>query len=53
MVQEKRLVSHNQRLEKSGFAPGRETIRSLAYQFAEKLGLAHPFNAELNMAGYD
>lgn len=50
---EKRLVRHIQRLEKAGFAPDRETIRSLAYQFAEKLQLKHPFNTETQLAGYD
>lgn len=50
---EKRLVIHIQSLEKVGFAPGRETIRSLAFQFAEKLGLNHRFNKDSGMAGYD
>ncbi|XP_054706771.1 uncharacterized protein LOC129216581 [Uloborus diversus] len=50
---EKRLVKHIQRLEKCGFAPDKETIRTLAFQFAEKLGLNHRFNLESRMAGYD
>lgn len=50
---EKRLVKHIQKLEKCGFAPDREAIRCLAYQFAEKLKIKHRFNHETNMAGYD
>lgn len=50
---EKRLVTHIQKLEKVGFAPDRDTIRSLAYQFAEKIGIRHKFNRETQMAGYD
>jgi hypothetical protein len=50
---EKRLVQHIQLLEKPGFAPGRKTIRTIAFQFAEKLGLSHRFCAETKMAGYD
>ncbi|XP_054723359.1 zinc finger protein 177-like [Uloborus diversus] len=48
---EKRLVKHIQRLEKCGFAPDKDTIRTLAFQFAEKLGLNHRFNLESRMAG--
>ncbi|KAK9703522.1 hypothetical protein QE152_g29310 [Popillia japonica] len=40
---EKRLVRHIQKLEKAGFAPNRTTVRTLAYQFAEKLGLEKHF----------
>ncbi|CAG9765944.1 unnamed protein product [Ceutorhynchus assimilis] len=50
---EKRLVKHIQRLEKAGFAPDRETIRALAFQFAEKLEITHRFNRETGLAGYD
>ncbi|KAJ8945198.1 hypothetical protein NQ318_013648 [Aromia moschata] len=34
---EKRLVAHIQRLSAAGFAPDRQTVRTLAYKFAEKL----------------
>lgn len=50
---EKRLVRHIQKLEKAGFAPDRDTIRALAFQFAEKLGVSHRFNRQTGMAGYD
>lgn len=50
---EKRMVRHIQRLEQSGFAPNRDTVRSLAYKFGEELGLGHTFNQETQMAGYD
>lgn len=50
---EKRLVKHVQRLEQAGFAPDRETIWALAFQFAEKLGINHRFNRETGLAGYD
>lgn len=36
---EKRLVKHTKALEKQGFAPDRECVRYLAFQFAEKLGV--------------
>lgn len=49
---EKRLVAHIKKLEESGFPPERETIRSLAFQFAEKLHLKHSFNQETQMAGH-
>lgn len=48
---EKRLVTHIQKLEKAGFPADRQLIRRLAYQFAEKLNIKHNFNAETEMAG--
>lgn len=50
---EKRLVKHVQKLEKCGFALDRESLRFLAYQFAEKLKIKHRFNRETQLAGYD
>lgn len=44
-------MKHIQRLEKSGFAPDRETIRTPAFQFAEKLGPNLRFKS--GMADYD
>lgn len=49
---EKRLVSHIQKLEAAGFPPDRTTIRMLAYNFAEKLQIEHNFNKDTEMAGY-
>lgn len=50
---EKRLVKHIQKMENAGFPIDRETLRSLAFQFAEILGIQHRFNREIRMAGYD
>lgn len=50
---EKRLVRHVKKLQTAGFAPDRETLRTLCFQFAEKLGIRHHFNRETGMAGYD
>ncbi|KAJ8939864.1 hypothetical protein NQ318_017142 [Aromia moschata] len=49
---EKRLVAHIQRLSAAGFAPDRQTVRTLAYKFAEKLHIQHTFSAEKEMAGF-
>lgn len=48
---EKRLVAHILKLGDAGFPPERNTIRQLAYQFAENLGLKHNFNNETKTAG--
>ncbi|CAG9571715.1 unnamed protein product [Danaus chrysippus] len=48
---EKRLVAHIQKLEAAGFPVSRDTVRSLAFQFAEKLGIGHKFNKETGKAG--
>ncbi|KAJ8938481.1 hypothetical protein NQ318_007117 [Aromia moschata] len=56
---EKRLVKHIQKLQHAGFAPNRLTVRRLAYQFVQKLGLEKSFesnsnaNKEKSAAGYD
>lgn len=49
---EKRLVRHIQNLSSVGFAPDRQTVRVLAYKFAEKLNISHKFSKECEMAGY-
>ncbi|CAH1993785.1 unnamed protein product [Acanthoscelides obtectus] len=41
---EKRLVVHTQRLAAAGFAPNKNTVRRLAYNFAEKLKLKQKFS---------
>ncbi|KAL0839543.1 hypothetical protein ABMA28_016237 [Loxostege sticticalis] len=48
---EKRLVKHILKLEDAGFPTNRQSIRMLAYQFAEKLELKHNFDHEKEMAG--
>ena len=50
---EKRLVVHIKRLAAMGFPLDRRSLRQLAFQFAEKLELKHPFNVEKREAGYD
>ncbi|XP_067011045.2 uncharacterized protein [Anabrus simplex] len=50
---EKRLVTHIQKLCSAGFAPDKQTVRRLAYQFAEKLKLGHKFSDKKKMAGPD
>lgn len=48
---EERLVKHILKLGDAGFPPNRQSIRMLAYQFAEKLELKHNFDHENEMAG--
>lgn len=48
---EKRLVKHILKLGEAGFPPNRQSIRMLAYQFAEKLELKHNFDHGNEMAG--
>lgn len=50
---EKRLAKHIKRLASSGFAPDQRSVRRMAFQFAQSLGLKHPFNMEKQEAGYD
>lgn len=50
-VNEKRLVSHIQKLEKASFPPTRDMIRRLAFEFAEKLGKETNFDKETRKAG--
>lgn len=45
-------MTHILKLGEAGFPPDRKTIRRLAYNFAEKLGLEHNFDAEEEMAGH-
>lgn len=45
------MAFYIKRLANAGFAPDRSTIRSLAYQFAEKLRIQHKFSKEKEKAG--
>ncbi|XP_031358597.1 tigger transposable element-derived protein 6-like, partial [Photinus pyralis] len=47
-----RLVKHIKAMQATGFPMGRDDVRKLAFNFAEKLGLKHKFNREKGMAGY-
>ncbi|CAH2003432.1 unnamed protein product [Acanthoscelides obtectus] len=49
---ETRLVAHIHRLSVIGFAPDRSTVRTLAFWFAEKLGIKHPFSAATEKVGF-
>lgn len=50
---EERLVKHFQKMEKPGFAIDKETVKSLAFYFVEKLGTHFRFNSKTLMASYD
>lgn len=50
---EKNLVEHIKRLECAGFTPDKKMMKSLAFQYAEKLGIKHTFSKETQMAGRD
>jgi hypothetical protein len=43
---------HIQRLGAAEFAPNKETVRQLAYQFAQKLGVSRRLPHQQEMAGY-
>ena len=45
----KRLVALIQRREKAGVAPDRTTVRRLAFEFTESMGIKHRFNKESGM----
>ncbi|KAI4467122.1 helix-turn-helix psq domain [Holotrichia oblita] len=48
---ETRLINHIKALEKVGFAPDRNDVRKMAYEFAEKLGIQHRFSHGMKSAG--
>lgn len=48
---EKRLVAHIKSLEKVGFSTDRSSLKKMAYDFAEKLGLEHRFSRKTESAG--
>lgn len=50
---EEKLKSHIKKLQKHGFAPTREAVRSMAFHLALCLGIKHKFNSEEEVAGYD
>lgn len=50
---ELKLVQHIVKLQKYGFSPDRESVRSMAFELAEKLQIKHPFNKAARKAGYD
>ncbi|CAH1988327.1 unnamed protein product [Acanthoscelides obtectus] len=41
-----KLVNHIKKLQKFGFSPSRTTVRSMAFELAQKLNLPHKFNIE-------
>ncbi|CAH1985221.1 unnamed protein product [Acanthoscelides obtectus] len=49
---EVKLVNHIKKLQKFGFSPSRTTVRSMAFELAQKLNLPYKFNIERRMAGY-
>lgn len=52
-VNERKIVGHIKKLQKYGFAPTRNSVRSMAFHLAERLKLNHKFDRENQMAGYD
>ncbi|XP_071051794.1 uncharacterized protein [Onthophagus taurus] len=50
---EKKIVAHIKKLQSHGFTPTRDSVRYMAYYFAESLKLVHSFNTERKQAGYD
>lgn len=53
MANELKLVAHIKKLQKRGFAPTRDDLRTMAYEFAVELKLNLRFNHEEEKAGYD
>lgn len=50
---EQKIVGHITKLQASGFSPSRDTVKSMAFELANKLGIQHTFNSENRMAGFD
>lgn len=50
---EAKLVRHIKKLQKFGFTPDRDSVRTMAFELAEKLQVKHPFNKTKGKAGYD
>lgn len=50
---ENKLVLHIKKLQKSGFTPDRDSVRSMAFHLAESLKRKHTFNRNKEKAGYD
>ncbi|XP_031342963.1 tigger transposable element-derived protein 1-like [Photinus pyralis] len=50
---EKKIVRHIMKMQKFGFSPTRNEVRSIAFKLAEQLKLRHTFNKENEMAGLD
>jgi hypothetical protein len=46
-------VIYIKKLQASGFPPTGETLRKLAFQFAEKTQILHHFNRDKGIAGWD
>jgi hypothetical protein len=46
------LVTYIKKLQASGFPPTGETLRKLAFQFAERNEIPHRFNRDKGMAGW-
>lgn len=53
VTNEKRIAAHIQKLQNRGFSACRNSVRSMAFELAEKLKLPHTFNKETKRAGYD
>ncbi|XP_072401077.1 uncharacterized protein [Diabrotica undecimpunctata] len=50
---EMKLVLHIKKLQKYGFSPTRDHVRTVAFELAEKFNVSHKFNRNNNKAGFD
>jgi hypothetical protein len=50
---ENKIKIHIKKLQKFGFAPTRESVRSMAYHLAEQLKIKNSFNKVKRLVGYD
>lgn len=50
---ENKLVTHIKKLQSVGFTPCRDSVRSMAYELAERMKIPHKFNKENKKSGYD
>lgn len=50
---ENKIVQHIKNLQKHGFAPTRDIVRSMGFELAEKMNIPHKFNIEKRQAGFD
>lgn len=50
---ERKLCSHIQKLQASGFAPTSKNLRVIAYNLSQSMGLENRFNKDKKMAGAD
>ncbi|XP_049790235.1 uncharacterized protein LOC126195653 [Schistocerca nitens] len=50
---ERKVITHIKKLQERGVAPCRDSVRSMAFELAERLNIQHNFNKELKKTAYD